>query len=1271
MNFSARPLFFAALAFATFGCGNSAKPPRCGDGVVQAPEQCDDGNAVAGDGCEADCTLTPSTGGNGGPTVVECPHAMDAPLASGVCQATAGTAAQLITGGSVLVPGKIYKGGQVLVDDQGIIQCVDCDCTGAAGASGATQIACPTGVVSPGLINPHDHVTYDQESPAADTGERYEQRNDWRLGLRGHTKIPSTSKSSADALHWNELRFLIGGATSEIGSGSTLGFLRNLDVTAAQEGLVNKPAVDNDTFPLDSSSQIASGCGYTGFPSLIALNGDLAYQAHVSEGIDAEARNEFLCLSGAMGGVDITAPRSSFVHAVGLLPADYQKMAQTRTSLVWSPRSNVRLYGDTAEVTVAHRLGVEIALGTDWTPSGSINLLRELACADSLNKGYYANHFTDEELWLMVTRNAAASVSYDDVLGTLKPGAFGDIAIFDGSTKKDHRAVIEGAPETVALVERGGKALYGDADVVNALASGCDAVTVCGANKSVCAMSEAGKTFAALQTANSASYALFFCNGAPPDEPTCTPSRPAANSVNGSTTYTGMSTPDDMDGDGIANTSDNCPTVFNPVRPVDNGAQGDADGDGIGDACDPCPLDAAAMTCDVVDPADVDGDGVPNLADNCPTVANADQADADLDRKGDACDACPMVANPGTQTCWTSIYDIKTKTELQGQLVGVQNAIVTSIVYSHSGGTAKAQGYFIQIAPGDDGYNGSADNSGVFVFATPPSKLVVGSRVDLNPTQVTNFHGEIELSGGTAVVKNPDAPELPGPAPVLVTPDQIATGGAKATALEGVLVQVQSVSVTDPAPAPAGGDTAPTNEFAVTGGLRIDDFGSSPLPYTMPGLDDAFNSITGVLAFRNANTKVGPRSAADVVLGPPHLASLGPNAFIREGDTDKPTFPTPMQVVFSGPVAADTDVTLTLAAGDETKLTVPATVKVLANQSTAGFNVSGLVRDATPITVTATANGVSRTGTIRVLGDGVAVDAPTLMSLTPPTAKITGVGGQTTLTATLDLPAPPTTGTDIMLTDTASWTLNPVSPLNIGPNTLSASFTVTQAGGSGNLTDTVTATLGATSKQSMLSVAVYPVVNEVDYDNPGSPDTNEFVELYNPNSIAVDVSGLALVFVRKTSASPNGVDYLTVNLSTATPSTMLQPGAFLVVADDTVLGNVPATALKVSTGTKPDWFFNTTPGAVGIFDKTSMQIVDAFGWAGGLPAATYTGVGTFSFVEGTAVASGFTDKNVGTSPNQTDASLIRNPDGADTNNQSIDEKYTTTPTPGVANVLTP
>jgi len=46
---------------------------------------------------------------------------------------------------------------------------------------------------------------------------------------------------------------------------------------------------------------------------------------------------------------------------------------------------------------------------------------------------------------------------------------------------------------------------------------------------------------------------------------------------------------------------------------------------------------------------DLDGDGVADIDDNCPTVANPDQADSDGDGVGDACDVCPNVAATAPQ----------------------------------------------------------------------------------------------------------------------------------------------------------------------------------------------------------------------------------------------------------------------------------------------------------------------------------------------------------------------------------------------------------------------------------------------------------------------------------------------------------------------------------------------------------------------------------------------------------------------------------------------
>src|SRR2546427_2118298 len=48
------------LALAT---GTSAQVPTCGNGTVEPPEVCDDGNLVDGDGCDSNCT--PTACGNG------------------------------------------------------------------------------------------------------------------------------------------------------------------------------------------------------------------------------------------------------------------------------------------------------------------------------------------------------------------------------------------------------------------------------------------------------------------------------------------------------------------------------------------------------------------------------------------------------------------------------------------------------------------------------------------------------------------------------------------------------------------------------------------------------------------------------------------------------------------------------------------------------------------------------------------------------------------------------------------------------------------------------------------------------------------------------------------------------------------------------------------------------------------------------------------------------------------------------------------------------
>jgi len=172
---------------------------------------------------------------------------------------------------------------------------------------------------------------------------------------------------------------------------------------------------------------------------------------------------------------------------------------------------------------------------------------------------------------------------FGDQIGALAAGKVADIAVFDAAANADYRAVIAANVEDVHLVLRGGQPLYGDVTLVSQLAPtvACSAIDVCGNSRAVC-VDVPGVTLDAIQAAAMPIYPLFFCRGTEPTaEPTCIPYRD---------TYPNGTSATDRDGDGIPDTSDDCPDIFNPIRLMDGTKQSDVDGDGLGDACDPKPF---------------------------------------------------------------------------------------------------------------------------------------------------------------------------------------------------------------------------------------------------------------------------------------------------------------------------------------------------------------------------------------------------------------------------------------------------------------------------------------------------------------------------------------------------------------------------------------------------------------------------------------------------------------------------------------------------------
>lgn len=1238
--------FFAAMFLAT-GCDDDPDGGGDADGDADADADSDaDGDGGSDADSDADEDGPPDHHPRD-PVVTECPGPLPPAPDDGVCSYESGTGDGLLISGVVLTPGEVLRGGEVLIDGTGNITCVGCDC---AAADDVSRIDCLHGVISPGLINPHDHITYTNNVPYTATDERYEHRNQWRRGWSGHTELDYNSDADRQEILWGELRMVMGGATSLNGSGSTSGFLRNLDKNE-QEGLGRSP-VDYSSYPLGDwdATILANSCNYPDIETAASIADVSAYTPHIAEGIILEARNEFFCVRE--GSTDLVQEQSAFMHGIGLTPLDIAEMSLDGTDLIWSPRTNISLYGDTARVTEYHALGVRIALGTDWIITGSMNMLRELQCADLLNDYYLRRddglpYFTSEELWLMATRDAARVLGVGDVLGTLAPGRAADIAIFDGSTNSDHRAVIDAEPQEVVLVlRRGDEAnparvlpLFGDDDLVAAMQGGedCDVLDVCGVDKAVCVARETNdeEDLASLEAANSSFYPLFFC-GSPEGEPSCVPWRDAEApftdpEVNGSNRYTGESSADDEDGDGIPNVDDNCPRIFNPIRPIDDNLQADIDFDGLGDACDPCPLHPDTTTCDLPERNDLDADGVVDSGDNCPRDQNPGQEDADADGHGDICDLCPEYSNPGDAPCAATIYDIKDPTGpiSMGQSVTVAGSIVTAVGSS---------GFFMQVDPEDSSYVGP-EYSGIFVYTSSEPAVTVGDRVDITTAEVTEYNCQLEL-GWVELSVIDSGVALPDP--VEASTAEIRTGGPSADVFEGVLVQVSNLSVTDDAPERCRPDDG-ENELEVSDAgaaeaVRIDDFFYAISP--LPGEGENLASITGVLATRDCCSKLLPRDVNDVVFGSAGLASLDPPlSYAWEGMTGS-TFPEPLTVSLTR-IASD-DITVTVTSSDAGLVVDDVTIP--AGSLSAEIPVDAVMASTTPYTINVSLDGDVLPADVRVVGPG---ETPTLTQLLPEMAVIS-VGASFEMTVVLDLPAP-TDGTVVSLSLTGDGTLP--AEVTVAEEQLWTTFIYT-AGDSATVVD-ITATLGGDELTSTVEVVegLPPglVINELDYDSVGT-DSAEFLEIYNASPSPAILDGLAVIAIN----GATDEEYDRWDLSG-----VLGGEEFLLLAGDDVVTPLGVTVISLSDNS----IQNGDPDGIVLFDTVNEEIVDALSYEGSMTAVSISGVaGAFDLVEGTATDA--EDNNTST------FSLIRSPDGADTDDAADDWFETSTPTPGEPNILT-
>ena len=299
-------------------------------------------------------------------------------------------------------------------------------------APDARVLECKDVYISPGFINPHEHPRYSSGKPGPNVAPVYTNRYQWQGRAGDQHKVISYAAVENDAqLYWVEVRHLLAGTTTLAGNGAVQGLIKNIGSGDPQSGFVYHADLKTFPFPdaVDKFKQLSWPYdGRSIQPELSeGVDPTSPYVPHIAEGIDKISNFEsefFLDYVEANPG-----RRYAMIHGVGLRRESVSKLSSLDVTLVWAPRSNLALYGETVDVPYLIENRVRVAISTDWSYSGSYNLLESFKCARHINNEKWANQLSDQELWRMATKNGAYALNLEQTIGVLKPGFAADLIV--------------------------------------------------------------------------------------------------------------------------------------------------------------------------------------------------------------------------------------------------------------------------------------------------------------------------------------------------------------------------------------------------------------------------------------------------------------------------------------------------------------------------------------------------------------------------------------------------------------------------------------------------------------------------------------------------------------------------------------------------------------------------------------------------------------------------------------------------------------------------
>jgi 5-methylthioadenosine/S-adenosylhomocysteine deaminase len=363
--------------------------------------------------------------------------------------------------------------GRVWIGDDGAIAAVTRGRkAGPAGFETAPVVDVGSSLVFPGLIDLHTHLAYNTlplwTEPSRNTP--WPHHDSWPRAKSYASSLtwPAYALITAapeELLAYVETKVLVGGTTTVQGSPPK---------NRPRDGWLVRNAED-ETF----------GTGKADLVYAATLTAKAPLLADRANKMRAGSTFIYHCAEGQPGSVVASEFRAAAdagclqdrfvaIHCNAITSAEFHRW-KPAGAVVWSPFSNLWLYGTTTDVRAALAEGIHVCLGSDWAPSGTKHVLGELKVA-RIVADHLGWSLSDSDLVRMVTSSPGDVLahSWKRQIGRLQPMALGDVIVVAAPARADpFSALIKARERDIKLVIVNGKPCYGTKELMSAAKASC------------------------------------------------------------------------------------------------------------------------------------------------------------------------------------------------------------------------------------------------------------------------------------------------------------------------------------------------------------------------------------------------------------------------------------------------------------------------------------------------------------------------------------------------------------------------------------------------------------------------------------------------------------------------------------------------------------------------------------------------------------------------------------------------------------------------------